>query len=123
MKIDFPHEKLTIVKMDDNALDYLINSFLLPKLKALCSPKHKNDYDGYDGYENKYFMFRHNNGVKRGKFYHYFVFPDIKLSQKKRKTPIDIEMDASTSNVLNWMCADGLIEEGHYLIECVNDIT
>jgi hypothetical protein len=116
MKIEFPHEKVVVTKLTDATLDSIITFFLLPKIKAGLKPKRMHDYDDWD-YASRCI---HDWNVL-GEV-HYFNVTAKKPPQLKY---YDIYYDmagSGVSDILNWMCDEGVIDSGEYLIEVVQPI-
>lgn len=113
MKIEFQHTKVVVTKLTDATLDSIITSFLLPRIKSLLKPKQIRDYDGWD-YRSRCI----NDWEVLGEI-HYFNVVAKRPSQLKIAYDIEI---LNTSDILNWMCAEELIDSGEYLVEVVQHI-
>ena len=111
--MNFPHTKVLVTKLSDATLDSIITSFLIPKITALLKPKHKQDYEGWD-YRSRCI----NDWFTVGAIHWFLVTPK---TPSNLKTVFDIE-SLKTSDILNWMCAEGIVDSGQYLVEVVQII-
>ena len=113
MKFNF--EKVTVTKITDAQLDEIITKFMLEKINAVLHPRQvkRGDYDGF-----AYFSRCVNEWYTTGSVYYFLVTSKVPT---KIKTNIDIEI-LSTAEILNWMCADGIIDAGEYLVQVVQEI-
>lgn len=114
MKIEFQHTKVVATKMTDATLDSIITSFLLPKLKSRLKPKRMHDYDGWE-YGSRCI---HDWNVL-GEVHYFNV---IAKPPKQEEIDYNYVSGFGVSQILNWMCAEGVIDSGEYLIEVVQHI-
>jgi len=115
MKLDFLHTKSTVTKVTDATLDDIITNFLLTKINLILNARQKNRGD-YDGWEYKSRCMNDWDSV--GETYYFEV---ITKSPNQIKNTDDIEM-LNTSEILNWMCSEGVIDDGDYLVKVVQNI-
>lgn len=116
MKIDFSKEQVTVTKITDDRLDDIITPFFLRKIDDVSTSRQKRrgDYNGY-----QYLSRCVNEWDEVGLVYHFNVIPIIPSFEFDTTTEIEM---LTTSDILNWMCAEGIIESGVYLIEVVQHI-
>lgn len=110
MKISFQHEQSLALKLSDATLDSIITTFMLPKFNSRLKSNRKSDYDGW------MYISRHvHEWFTVGSVYHFEV---IARTPKSTETIDDLE-NLTTAEILNWMCAEELIESGDYLIKVI----